>query len=74
MKPNIKHITLIGAGVIGAGWAARCLINGVDVTVCDPSAPARARVEPVVKAALRAYRKMTLAPIACRGKLRSAST
>lgn len=69
MKPNIKHTTLIGAGVIGAGWAARCLINGVDVTVCDPSAPARARVEPVVAAALRAYRKMTLAPIAQRGKL-----
>lgn len=69
MKTQIKHTALIGGGVIGAGWAARCLINGIDVTICDPSAQAAARVSQVVDAALRAYRKMTLAPIAKRGGL-----
>lgn len=69
MKTQIKHTALIGGGVIGAGWAARLVINGVDVTVCDPSEQALARVERVVEAALRAYRRMTLAPVARRGKL-----
>jgi len=68
-KTDIKTAALIGGGVIGAGWAARLVINGVDVTVCDPSERAVARVEQVVDAALRAYRRMTLAPVARRGKL-----
>jgi len=69
MKPKVKHAALIGGGVIGAGWAARLLLNGIDVTVCDPSERAAMRVEQVVDAALRAYRRMTLAPVARRGRL-----
>ncbi|MDD9875364.1 MAG: 3-hydroxyacyl-CoA dehydrogenase NAD-binding domain-containing protein, partial [Gammaproteobacteria bacterium] len=69
MKTNIKHAALIGGGVIGAGWAARLLLNGIDVAVFDPSERAAVRVEQVVGAALRAYRRMTLAPVARRGKL-----
>ena len=68
-ETKIKTAALIGGGVIGAGWAARLLINGIDVTLCDPSERAAARVEPVIAAALRAYRRMTLAPVAQRGKL-----
>ena len=29
-------VALIGGGVIGAGWAARLSLNGIDVTLCDP--------------------------------------
>ena len=28
-------VTCIGAGVIGSGWAARLLINGINVNVFD---------------------------------------
>ena len=33
---KIKTVGLLGGGVIGAGWAARCLLNGLDVVVFDP--------------------------------------
>lgn len=66
---KINHVALIGGGVIGAGWAARLLINGIDVTVCDPSAQVEKRLNAVVENALRAYRKMTLAPVGRNGKL-----
>ena len=66
---KIKRVALIGGGVIGAGWAARLLINGIDVTVCDPASQVEKRLAQVVENALRAYRKMTLAPVAAKGKL-----
>ena len=28
-------VTCIGAGVIGSGWAARLLVNGINVNVFD---------------------------------------
>ena len=66
---KITNVALIGGGVIGAGWAARLLINGINVTVCDPSAQVETRLNAVLENALRAYRKMTLAPVGCKGKL-----
>lgn len=35
-----KKVALVGAGVIGTGWAGRFLAAGCDVTVTDPSRPA----------------------------------
>jgi len=66
---RINNVALIGGGVIGAGWAARLLINGLNVTVCDPSDQVERRLNEVVENALRAYRKMTLAPVGRKGKL-----
>ena len=66
---KINHVALIGGGVIGAGWAARLLINGIHVSVCDPSTQVQRRLNQVVENALRAYRKMTLAPVARKGDL-----
>ncbi|MDP6488321.1 MAG: 3-hydroxyacyl-CoA dehydrogenase NAD-binding domain-containing protein, partial [SAR324 cluster bacterium] len=37
MSKPIKKTALIGGGVIGGGWAARFLLNGIDVNVFDPS-------------------------------------
>jgi carnitine 3-dehydrogenase len=34
---EIDRAAIIGCGVIGAGWASRMLLNGVDVAVFDPS-------------------------------------
>ena len=34
---QIKSAGDIGAGVIGSGWIARLMLNGIDVFVFDPS-------------------------------------
>ena len=39
---EIKTIGLVGGGVIGGGWAARCLANGYDVIAYDPAPNAEA--------------------------------
>ena len=31
-----RRVGLLGGGVIGGGWAARFLLNGVDVQIFDP--------------------------------------
>ena len=33
---GIQRIALIGGGVIGSGWAIRCLAHGLSVVVTDP--------------------------------------
>ena len=50
---------IIGGGVIGAGWAARLLLNGIDVAISDPDPEAERKVEAVMKNARRAYDGMT---------------
>ncbi|MCY4227995.1 MAG: carnitine 3-dehydrogenase [Gammaproteobacteria bacterium] len=60
---------LIGGGVIGSAWAARMLINAVDVRIYDLDPVLPARLDKVLNNALRAYRKMTLAPVELRGEL-----
>jgi len=39
MTKPIKKVALIGGGVIGGGWAARFLLNGIDVNVFDRLKP-----------------------------------
>ena len=34
---SINSIGIVGAGLIGSGWAARCLARGIDVVAYDPS-------------------------------------
>jgi carnitine 3-dehydrogenase len=36
MAEAIERLAIIGTGVIGAGWAARCLAHGLDVVAFDP--------------------------------------
>lgn len=68
-KRVIKKVGLIGGGVIGSAWAARLLINGFDVHLYDPAEGVAARINTVLDNAIRAYRKMTLAPVAVNGLL-----
>ncbi|WP_136635082.1 carnitine 3-dehydrogenase [Pseudooceanicola onchidii] len=46
-----RTAAIIGAGVIGAGWAARFLLNGWNVRIFDPEPAARDRVAAVLDAA-----------------------
>lgn len=41
-------VAIIGCGVIGAGWAARFLLNGFDVCIFDPSSEAPRRMQHVL--------------------------
>ncbi len=66
---DVKKAGLIGGGVIGSAWAARLLINGIDVNLYDPGPEVEGRIRHTLDNALRAYRKMTLAPIGVTGKL-----
>lgn len=63
-------VALVGGGVIGAGWAARLVLNGIDVTLCDPDPQAPRKVGEVLANAERAYRRLTMAPLPRPGALR----
>jgi carnitine 3-dehydrogenase len=63
-------VALLGGGVIGAGWAARFVLNGYDVHLYDPAPGARDRAAEVVADARAAYEHLTLAPLPREGELR----
>ena len=63
-------VALLGGGVIGAGWAARFVLNGSDVRLYDPAPGARDRAAEVVADARAAFEQLTLAPLPPEGELR----
>ena len=67
---NIKRVCVVGTGVIGAGWAARCLANGLDVTATDPHPEAEARLRAAIDNAWPALTRIGLAAGADRDRLR----
>jgi carnitine 3-dehydrogenase len=72
--PGLSRVALLGGGVIGGGWAARFLLNGVDVTVYDPDPEAARKIGEVLENARRAFAKLTMAPAAAEGELRFAAS
>ena len=64
-----RTVGLLGGGVIGAGWAARFLLNGTDVRMFDPDPDAARKVAEVLENARRALRRLTLAPLPEEGDL-----
>lgn len=55
---NIKKVALIGAGLIGASWAAYFLKQGLDVTVYDPASGAEASFQKILNNALNDLGKL----------------
>jgi carnitine 3-dehydrogenase len=53
---------LVGAGVIGGGWAGRLAEHGVDVAIHDPHPSAERRVREMLANAERAWSRLTIAP------------
>src|SRR5215210_1495587 len=72
--PELRTAGLLGGGVIGGGWAARFLLNGVDVRLYDPDPEAPRKVGEVLDNARRALRRLTLAPLPGEGALTIAAT
>jgi carnitine 3-dehydrogenase / betainyl-CoA thioesterase len=67
-------VALLGGGVIGAGWAARFALNGVDVRLFDPAPDVEATVAQVLANARRALRRLTLAPLPAEGAVTLVAT
>jgi carnitine 3-dehydrogenase len=64
-----KTVAIIGTGVIGAGWAARCLAHGHDVTAWDPAPGAEPKLRAAIDAAWPWLERIGLAPEASRERL-----
>ena len=65
--PGLSKVGLLGGGVIGGGWAARFLLNGVDVQMFDPDPEAPRKVGEVMANARRALDKLVMPALAGRG-------
>lgn len=66
----LRKAACVGVGVIGAGWVARLVLDGVDVAVFDPSPDARRVVDEVLANATRAYAGLFRAQLPERGTIR----
>ena len=72
MRPDpekIRHVACIGAGTIGAGWAAYFLSRGLSVAVTDPGPGAEALLHRIVDGAWPSLEALGLAAGADRGRL-----
>jgi carnitine 3-dehydrogenase len=74
MSGTIRTVGLIGTGVIGAGWAARCLAHGHDVIAWDPGHDAEAVLRAKLANAWPALTRQGLAEGASMDRLRFAAT
>lgn len=52
---SIGQAAIVGCGVIGAAWAARFLLNGVDVAISDPNPDVESILTEVLANAVTAY-------------------
>ena len=55
-----SHIAIVGAGVIGAAWAARFAMHGFDVRISDPSTSTSRVVDEVMSNARAAWADLDL--------------
>lgn len=74
-RPHLpRTVGLLGGGVIGGGWAARFLLEGVDVRLYDPDPQSERNVAEVLENARRAWRNLTMMPPLREGRLSMAAT
>lgn len=66
---SIDRVAIVGAGVIGNGWAARCLAHGLDVVVTDPDPAGEQRLHAAVDTAWPILEQRGLTPGADRSRL-----
>ena len=71
---EIKTVAIVGTGVIGAGWAARCLARGLDIVATDPGPDAEAKLREAINTAWPSLSRLSMAPGAEPGTLRFVPT
>ncbi|MDA2893325.1 3-hydroxyacyl-CoA dehydrogenase NAD-binding domain-containing protein [Mycolicibacterium sp. BiH015] len=72
-RKDVKRITVIGTGTIGASWATHYLARGFDVTATDPAPGAEAALRSYVEGAWAGASKAGLAPGASIDRLKFTS-
>lgn len=71
---EIKTFAALGVGVIGSGWVARALANGLDVVAWDPAPGAEAQLRANVANAWPALERAGLKEGAAQSRLRFVAT
>ena len=71
---DIKIFAALGSGVIGSGWVARALANGLDVIAWDPAPGAEEQLRKRVAVAWTALVQQGIKPGASQSRLRCVST
>lgn len=71
---KIQTFAALGVGVIGSGWVARALANGLDVVAWDPAPGAEAQLRANVANAWPALEQAGLKPGAAPARLRFVAT
>lgn len=74
MAGEVRRVGIVGGGVIGAAWAARFLLNGIDVAVFDPDPEVERKTLEVVANARRAQTRLHGAALPPEGRLRFAGS
>ena len=69
MSKPIKTVGIAGAGLIGAGWAARLIARGLNVVCYDPAPEAEARVRGQIKTAWPSILKLMGVDTVKKGRL-----
>jgi carnitine 3-dehydrogenase len=69
MAKPVERTAVVGAGVIGSGWAARFLGAGLDVAAWDPAPNAESKARAAIDAAWPAMSRCGLAPGASPSRL-----
>jgi carnitine 3-dehydrogenase len=71
---TVRTVAIVGAGVIGGGWAAHFLRRGFDVIAWDPGPDASARLDVIVDTAWPSVERLGLSVGASRDRLTFAPT
>ena len=69
---QVNKVAIVGGGVIGAAWAARFLLNGIDVAVFDLDPEVERKTLEVIANARRAQTRLHGAALPAEGQLRFA--
>ena len=73
-KDKLQQVAVIGGGVIGGGWVARFIQNGIDTVIFDPDPDAVRKIDAIMSNADHAVPRLTTAPLGARGSIHFAST
>jgi carnitine 3-dehydrogenase len=71
---SVATVAIVGAGVIGGGWAAHFLRRGFDVVAWDPGPDAASRLDVIVDTAWPSLERLGLSDGASRDRLTFAPT
>ena len=74
MTNGIERAACVGGGVIGSGWAARFVLNGIDVSIYDPDPGTERKAAEVLDNAERAFARLFGDERPTRGELRIAAS